>query len=423
MIDFTTLDSLCISIFDCPHSTPDWKSEGFPVIRNYNIKDGTIDINELSYVDENTYIERTKRAIPEENDIVISREAPMGKVCIIPKNFKCCLGQRLVLLKVNKEICNPLYLLYALSSDFVQKQINRVDLTGSIVSNLNISALKELIIPVIPLSEQDKISECLASLDKKIQNNKKQIETLESLAKTIYDYWFVQFDFPNEDGKPYKSSGGKMVWNEMLKINIPQGWNVCTLEDKVEFEKGISYSSDSISTNDGTPMINLANIGINKNYKKDGLKFFNEKVDESKLVIGGDLLIACTDLTKKADIIGCPVTVPYDSLKYVYSTDIAKLNVTTDLIDPLFLYMTLRTDFYHSYIKRWASGTNVIHLNLDGIKLYPVCIPDMKLQKRFSKIEELFLRYVSKLHLINTELEKLRELLLPMLMNGQASLI
>lgn len=418
----------CISlVIDKRGVTPkklkaDWSDSGYRVLSANNVKTGCLqNLEEIRHIDELTYRKWMTQEI-QKGDILLTSEAPAGEVFYWDSNEKIVAGQRIFILRPSKDIY-PQYLYYCLQTIEAKKEIAH-KCSGSTVFGISAEMFRHIVLNINEsYDEQKKIGDFIYSIEKKINNNKKQIKALESIAKTIYDYWFVQFDFPNEEGKPYKSSGGKMVWNEMLKINIPQGWNVCTLEDKVEFEKGISYSSDSISTNDGTPMINLANIDINKNYKKDGLKFFNEKVDESKLVIGGDLLIACTDLTKKADIIGCPVTVPYDSLKYVYSTDIAKLNVTTDLIDPLFLYMTLRTDFYHSYIKRWASGTNVIHLNLDGIKLYPVCIPDMKLQKRFSKIEELILRYVSKLHLINTELEKLRELLLPMLMNGQASLI
>ena len=143
MIEFYELKDLCINIIDCPHSTPKWQKEGIPVIRNYNISGGQLDLSKLSYVDEKTYESRIKRAHPTENDIIISREAPMGEVCLVPKNFKCCLGQRLVLLKVDKQKCNPHYLLYALLSPYVQAQIKRIDQTGSIVSNLNISDLKK----------------------------------------------------------------------------------------------------------------------------------------------------------------------------------------------------------------------------------------------------------------------------------------
>ncbi|MCM1045565.1 MAG: restriction endonuclease subunit S [Candidatus Gastranaerophilales bacterium] len=237
MIDFCELKDLCIDIIDCPHSTPKWLNEGIPVIRNYNISGGQLDLSKLSYVDEETYKNRIKRAEPHENDIIISREAPMGEVCLVPKNFKCCLGQRLVLLKVDKEKCNPHYLLYALLSPYVQAQIKKIDQTGSIVSNLNIPDLKKLNIPIIK-KNQDDIAECLRVLNEKININYRINAELESMAKTIYDYWFLQFEFPNEEGEPYKSSGGKMVWNEELNKKIPEGWEVKTIKQLLNVVTG-----------------------------------------------------------------------------------------------------------------------------------------------------------------------------------------
>lgn len=106
-VNFVPLKQLCIEVIDCPHSSPKWQKEGIPVIRNYNLKDGKIDLTNMSYVDEETYKKRIKRANPEYKDLVISREAPMGVAAIVPPDFKCCMGQRLVLLKVNKKICIP----------------------------------------------------------------------------------------------------------------------------------------------------------------------------------------------------------------------------------------------------------------------------------------------------------------------------
>lgn len=164
------LEELCKDIIDCPHITPEWKKSGIPVIRNFNLDNGHLNLSEAYFVDEETYYKRTSRAIPEEGDIIISREAPMGVVAIIPPNFKCCLGQRLVLLKVDKYKCNPYLLLYLLMSDYVQTQFKRANSTGSIVSNLCISDLKNIKVP-IPEGNQKEITNLLQKIDKKIENN------------------------------------------------------------------------------------------------------------------------------------------------------------------------------------------------------------------------------------------------------------
>lgn len=183
------LNDLCTDIVDCPHTTPDWKNEGIRVVRNFNLKDGNLDFTDGYFVDEVTYLERTKRAIPEEGDIIISREAPMGVVGIVPKGLKCCLGQRLVLLKVNKEKCDPYYLLNTLMSSFVQTQFKRADATGSIVSNLCIPDLKEIIIPVIESGQED-VARLLEIINKKQLINNAINDNLSAMAYDIYMHNF-----------------------------------------------------------------------------------------------------------------------------------------------------------------------------------------------------------------------------------------
>ncbi|MFM5891080.1 MAG: restriction endonuclease subunit S, partial [Dolichospermum sp.] len=210
---------------------------------NFNIKNGKLLLDEISYTDEATYQERISRSQPYPGDLIITREAPMGEVCIIPDGIECCLGQRLVLIKPNLNKINNKYLLYALLSEYTQKQIQQSNNTGSIVSNLRIPLLKNLDIPLN--NNQDKIAAVLSYLDDKIEINNRINSELENLAKTIYDYWFVQFDFPDENGKPYKSCGGKMVYNQELKRAIPAGWEVKKLSNIADITMGQSPDGES----------------------------------------------------------------------------------------------------------------------------------------------------------------------------------
>ena len=130
-------------------------------------------------------------------------------------------------------------------------------------------------------------------------------------------------------------------------------------------------------------------------------------------------MIACTDLTREREIIGCPILVPDDGISYTYSMDIAKISFPSKNLSEMYMYMTLRTDFYHNYIKQWASGTNVLHLNLEGLDWYPVCIPPLSLQEKFDNIIEDIHKKKSQMLAENRDLTSLRDFLLPMLMNGQ----
>jgi len=141
------LEELCEAVIDCPHSTPVWMDHGVVVLRSSNIRNGRLDLSSPSFTDENHYNERSKRARIQAGDLVITREAPMGEVCLIPDNLRCCLGQRMVMLRPDGNKCHGKYLLYALQSRRVQNQIKSHEGTGSTVSNLRIPVLKELAIP------------------------------------------------------------------------------------------------------------------------------------------------------------------------------------------------------------------------------------------------------------------------------------
>lgn len=241
------------------------------------------------------------------------------------------------------------------------------------------------------------------------------------MVNDLYHYWFVQFDFPNQAGKPYKSAGGPMVWNKKLNYSIPEGWSVTTLKGLYSIQRGLSYSSDDIISENGVPMINLACIDKNRNYRDGELKYHSGNIPNNLFLTPEDLLIACTDLTREREIIGCPILVPDDGIKYTYSMDIAKISFSSKL-NNLYMFMALRTDFYHNYIKKWASGTNVLHLNLEGLDWYPIAIPPMSLQNQFAEIVRCVHKKQSKILSENRKLCSLRDFSLPMLLNGQATI-
>jgi len=163
--EVSKIGTLCAAVLDCHHSTPLWTASGSVVIRNQNIRDGKLDLTQPSFTDEMHFAERTRRAVPSFGDLVITREAPMGLVCMIPEGLKCCLGQRMVLLRLNHDVAETEYLLYALLSEAVQHSISVAGGTGSTVSNLRIPVLKGLDISVPPLPEQRAIATALSDVD------------------------------------------------------------------------------------------------------------------------------------------------------------------------------------------------------------------------------------------------------------------
>lgn len=285
----------------------------------------------------------------------------MGVVGLIPEGMKCCMGQRLVLLKVNRIKCNPVYLLHALTSEYVQTQIRRIDTRGSIVSNIDLDTLRELEIPII--DGQEEAADLLDSISRKIETNTKVIAELESLARTIYDYWFTQFDFPDEHGNPYRSSGGAMVHNEALHRDIPDEWSVAPANKLFSIDRGISYSGNDLSK-EGTPMINLASFNTDGTYKAAGIKYFSGTVKETKYLHPNDLVMCVTqqtpiDQTGMTDVIAKTFLVPdVFNGEITMSMDVVRLSERCKGTRFLLNQMLARADYH-----RYASGYAKWHQN------------------------------------------------------------
>ena len=300
-----TLDSLCELIVDCPHSTPTWTTFGYVVIRNQNIIDGELDLSSPSYTDYSGYRDRTKRASPQENDIVITREAPMGRVCLIPKEPSCCLGQRQVLLRADRNKISAEYLYWSLRSPFVQRQILINEGTGATVSNMRIPVLKALKIPRLASIEiENKKARDLSNIQNKIQLNTQINQTLEQIALAMFKSWFVDFDpvrakvqalsdglsleqaelaamqaisgkTPEEltallqaqpDRYAELSETAKAFPCEMVEVDgveVPKGWEVKRIEEVIKkIPVGKKYSSKTAFSEGLVPILDQGRSGV-----------------------------------------------------------------------------------------------------------------------------------------------------------------
>jgi type I restriction enzyme S subunit len=233
------LANLCSEIADCPHSTPLWTDSGALVLRSQNIRNGRLDLSAKSYTDEAHFEQRSRRARLRGGDLVITREAPMGEVCLIPIGLRCCLGQRMVMLRPDPKKCDSRFLLYAIQSRYVQDEIKVNEGTGSTVSNLRIPLLEALPIPLPPLAEQKAIAAVLGALDDKIELNRRMNATLEAMARALFQSWFVDFDpvRAKRDGQmPVGMDAATAALFPDAFVDsplgmIPQGWRVGTIGD------------------------------------------------------------------------------------------------------------------------------------------------------------------------------------------------
>lgn len=203
-----------------------YKDEGVKFLRSLNIKPFSIVEDDLKYISRE-FNESLRKSILHENDLIIVRTGIPGTCCVVSKDYEGCNCADVVLVRPNLQVVNPHYLA-AYINVWGKKQVEN-NKVGAIQKHFNVKSAEEMLIDLPDLESQNKVAKILCDLNDKIISNEKINDYLEEMAKTIYDYWFVQFDFPNENGKSYKSSGGALLYNEVLKKEIPFGWTIDTL--------------------------------------------------------------------------------------------------------------------------------------------------------------------------------------------------
>ena len=161
---------VCEAIVDCPHSTAKDEGNGYPLIRTPNVGKGRLKLSGVHRVSEQVYNQRNERAVPQEDDLILAREAPVGNVAIIKQGQKVCLGQRTVLIRPNKETTDPDFLVYYLLSPELQHRLLSSS-NGATVSHLNMSSIRSLEVQLPDLPTQKKIGSVLARIDDKIELN------------------------------------------------------------------------------------------------------------------------------------------------------------------------------------------------------------------------------------------------------------
>lgn len=267
---------------------------------------------------------------------------------------------------------------------------------------LSVSTLSKITIKLPDLATQEQCFNVLNLIDQKIQINNQINRELESMAKTLYDYWFVQFDFPDQNGKPYKSSGGKMVYNQELKREIPEGWGVENLFNVAEVQYGYPFSTDYFnSTGEGVPVIRIRDILGN-----DTTNYSTEEVEDKYKINVGDVLIGMDG----------NFHMNYWIKENCYLNQ-RVVKVNSDKLPNMVLKYQIEP--FIKLREKSVSRTTVGHLSDKDLKAINVILPkDKYLSSIFEKFESILENIIINQQQ-NQELTQLRDWLLPMLMNGQ----
>lgn len=325
----------------------------------------------------------------------------LGSTAKIPCSGKYIQSQDVGLIKCNDKL-NPNYAFYLIPSKLVRKQLS-VAAQQTKIRHTSPDKIKGCTVWIPEYDKQEKIGKLLSSLDDKIALNNRINAKLEQMAKRLYDYWFVQFDFPNPDGKPYKSTGGKMEYNEVLKREIPVGWEVGILSDIANITMGQSPEGSSYNE-DGKGSI------FYQGSTDFGIRFPTVRMYTTEP----------TRFAKKGDIL-MSVRAPVGAVN-IANTDccigrgLAALNSKIGSITYLWYLMDV---FKHTFENKNAAGTTFGSITKDELFNLPVVIPQKEIIFAFNEKTFSIFNYQLSIEKETQKLTALRDRLLPLLMNGQ----
>lgn len=333
---------------------------------------------------------KEKYSYPKKGDVLISAAGTIGKTVIFNGEESYFQDSNIVWLENDENIVTNEYLYY-----FYQTK-PWVTTNGSIISRLYNSDIKAIQIQYPKLETQQKIAKILTALDRKIALNNQINAKLEKMAKTLYDYWFVQFDFPDENGNPYKSSGGKMVWNEVLKREVPLGWGDSTLGEFAELYQPRTISEKEMLEN-GDFLVYGAN-GIIGKYSE-----YNHEESVVTVTCRGN---SCGTLN---------FTMPFSWI--TGNAMVIKPQKTFHSID--FIYNLLLS----SNIENTISGSAQPQITRANLSPLTIIKPLDSITKKYSEISNKFFKQRIANLKQNQTLTQYRDFLLPMLMNGQVEIL
>jgi type I restriction enzyme S subunit len=406
----------------------EFSKEGVPLISVGEIREGYIQILSSTPRVCERITTKLPKYILEEEDIVFGRKGAINRNAIIQKEQAgWFLGSDGIRLRLSDEHSSSFFS-YQLRTSSIQEWLMNNG-TGAIMPGLNQKILDRLPVYIPKLHIQQKIAKVLSTLDAKIELNNRINAELEGMAKLLYDYWFVQFDFPmtaaqaatlgrpDLEGQPYKSSGGKTVFNPTLKREIPDGWEAGTLGNISSMTRGVTYNKDDVRNaldSNVTPILRATNVTGATIDINNMVYVPAELVSGNQIMSTNDILIVMSSGSK--DHIGKNAPYFFEQ-KVGFGAFCAKI---TPIQSHVCLVKTcMQSDHFKGHIRNVCLGTNINNLTRGHISDYSIALPSSAILDQFEQQVRSSLEQTANNQKQNQELTDLRDWLLPMLMNGQ----
>lgn len=404
----------------------DYVSTGTPIITVEHLGDNFILHDSIPCVSDEDR-DRLSRYLLREGDIVFSRVGSVDRRALVRSEEDGWLfSGRCLRVRPNVEVIDSKYLSYFFSLPSFQEHIRAIAV-GATMPSLNTKILSNVEIFFPTIKQQRAIAHILGTLDDKIELNRRMNETLEAIARAIFKSWFVDFDPVRAKAEGRNPGLPKHIADlfpdsfEDSEIGeIPMGWELTTLADKILVIKGRSYKSSELIDSD-TALVTLKSFARGGGYRQEGLKSYSGPFKQEQIVEPGELLFACTDVTQAAEVIGRPAIVRgnnrFDTL--VASLDTLIARPKSEAITTIFLYFLGSTDAFTAHMYAHTTGTTVLHLAKEAFPSFKYPQPPIKLIQEFSKKARLFLQRIDSSEGVSEILNNLRDTLLPKLISGQ----
>ena len=399
---------------------------GIRFIRGGDVADGRINVEALRTITPDIS-EQYKRTLLHGGEIVVSLVGNPGQVAIVPESLRGAnIARQVGLVRLSSKI-DPRFVKYFLLSPQGQDSLGTRSM-GSVQQVINLRDLRTVKIPVPPLQEQQAIACILGAMDDKIELNRRMNQTLEGMARAIFKSWFVDFDPVRAKAAgqqppslaPHVADLFPSEFEESNLGEIPRGWRPVALGSMVETTKGRSYKSSELVESDAA-LVTLKSFARGGGYRPEGLKSYSGTYRPKQVVEPGELVIACTDVTQAAEVIGRPAIVrksrQFNTL--VASLDTLIVRPHNSAVTRSFLYFLCGTYAFTAHTYAYTTGTTVLHLAKDAIPSFKFAQPPSLLVQVFDRLAVPILGKLDSSATENDLLAATRDTLLPKLISGE----
>ena len=396
---------------DGAHSKVKRIENGIPYLTSKNIKHGTIELEGVNYISKDDYeklfgISQKSVRHLQEGDVLIGIIGTFGNCYLYKESDKFGISSSIAIVRPNQEALVPEFLYNFLSSKRF-KAYTDVYKGGSVQGYTNLSTIGKIPIYLPSLDEQKAIAKILSDLDEKIETNNEINKKLEEMAQAIFKQWFVDFEFPNEDGNPYKSSGGEMVESELGMI--PKGWNIKKLSELADMKNGVNYGRNQ--EGEKVKVVNVRDFDgslVVNDKKLDNVFLLQKQINDYRLQKYDTVIVRSAKP-------GETLLVNDDNLK-VYSGFTIRIR-PKDYNIKLYVFYCIRNSIRQ--LENSSNGT--IFKNLNQQLLGKVSVIEPKIEV-INKYNDFIKTIIDKIYIVNEEINRLtdlRDTLLPKLMSGE----